>query len=158
MRSGTENVPSIVGFAKALELAQKSKFSEGNRLTSIRDFLIKGLLKIPKTRLNGPINERLPNNVNISFLDIEGESILLHLNEKKISASTGSACASNNLESSHVLRAIGLPYEASHGSIRFSLGKKTTISEIKYLLKVMPGIVNTLRKISPLNLNEDYFK
>ncbi len=158
LRSGTENVPSIVGFAKALEISQKKRKKESERLTKLKNTLIAGLLKIPKTRLNGHPTERLPNNVNISFLDIEGEAMLLYLNEKKVYASTGSACASKSLETSHVLKAIGLPYEASHGSLRFSLGKHTTLAEIKYLLKIMPEIVETLRKISPLNLSMERYK
>jgi len=158
LRSGTENVSSIIGFAKALELVQEEKKKENKRLTKLRDILIEGLLKIPKTRLNGHSSLRLPNNINVSFLDIEGEAMLLHLNEKRVYASTGSACASKSLETSHVLKAIGLPYEASHGSLRFSLGKHTTLGEIRYLLRIMPEIVKTLRKISPLNLNMEHYK
>lgn len=159
LRSGTENVPGIVGFAKALELVQKNKEKENKRLIKLRDYLIRNILKkIPKTILNGHLTERLPNNVNVSFLDIEGEAIVLHLNEYGIYASTGSACTSKSLEPSHVITAIGLPYEASHGSIRFSLGKETEMEDIKYVLKVLPGIVKSLRKISPVKLNIKHFE
>lgn len=156
LRSGTENVPAIVGFAKALELAQKSREEETKRLTKLRDTLIKGLLKIPKSRLNGHPNLRLPNNVNITFLDVEGEAMLLHLNERGVCASTGSACASHSLEPSHVLKAIGLSYEGAHGSIRFTLGKDAKQKDIQYVIKIMPGIVEQLRKISPVNLSEEH--
>lgn len=158
LRSGTENVPSIIGLAKALELAQASKEKESERLSLLRNMLISGLLKIPKSRLNGPMFERLANNVNITFLDVEGESILLMLNEQGVYASTGSACASKSLETSHVLKAIGLPYEASHGSIRFSLGKHTTEGHIDYVLRLMPEIIAKLRNLSPLDLNMENFK
>jgi cysteine desulfurase len=157
-RSGTENVPGIIGFAKALELAQRNKEYESARLIQLRDALISGLLKLPKARLNGPMNKRLPNNVNISFLDIEGESLILMLNEQGVFASTGSACASKNLETSHVLRAIGLPYEASHGSLRFTLGKNTTMDDLNYVLRVLPDIVAQIKKLSPLNLDMEHFK
>lgn len=157
LRSGTENVPGIIGFAKALELVVENRDKEAKRLTILRDYLISELLKIKKTRLNGHDEKRLPNNVNISFMDIEGEAILLYLNEKGICASTGSACASKSLDPSHVLIATGLPYEASHGSIRFTLGKDTTKNDLNYLIKVIPNIVNVLRKISPLNLSMKHF-
>jgi len=153
LRSGTENVPYIVGFAKALELAQKSREGESKRLAKLRDKLIKGILdNIPKSFLNGHPTKRLPNNVNISILDVEGEAVLLHLNKHDICASTGSACTSKTLDPSHVILAIGLPYEAAHGSIRFSLGKRTTDKDIDAVIRVLPGIVETLRKISPVNL------
>jgi len=158
IRSGTENVPSIIGLAKALELTHEEMQKNNLKLINLRDFFIKKLLKIPKSRLNGHHEKRLPNNVNISFLDVEGEAMLLHLNEKGIYASTGSACASQSLETSHVLRAIGLPYEASHGSLRFTLGNKTTISDIENVLSILPNIIETLRNISPLNLNMEHYK
>lgn len=158
LRSGTENVPLIIGFAKALELAQKEKESENSRLILLRESLINGLLKIPKSRLNGHPTKRLPNNVNITFLDVEGEAMLLYLNEQGVFASTGSACASKSLETSHVLRAIGLPYEASHGSMRFTLGKETTSDHIDYVIRVMPEIVEKLRNISPVRLEMEHFK
>jgi len=152
LRSGTENVPYIVGFAKALELAQKEKNKESKRLKKLRDMLIKKLLKIPKTILNGHPKKRLPNNVNITFLDVEGEALLLLLNEYGIYAATGSACASEKLEPSHVILAIGLPYEAAHGSIRFTLGKKTTRQDIDKVAGVLPKLVENLRCISPVDV------
>ncbi|MEW6062760.1 MAG: IscS subfamily cysteine desulfurase [Nanoarchaeota archaeon] len=152
LRSGTENVPYIVGFAKALELADKEKNKESKRLQRLRDKLIEKLLKIPKTILNGHPQKRLPNNVNVTFLDIEGEALLLLLNEHGIYAATGSACASEKLEPSHVILAIGLPYEAAHGSIRFSLGKKTTKEDINKVADVLPKLVENLRCISPVNV------
>ncbi len=153
LRAGTENVPGIVGFAKALEIAQKNKEIENKRLVKLRDRLTNGLLKIKDSRLNGHGTKRLPNNVNISFFDVEGESILLHLNEKGIFASTGSACSSHSLEPSHVLIAIGLPHEVAHGSIRFSLGRETNEKDIDYVIKTVPEIINKLRKISPVKMN-----
>lgn len=153
LRSGTENVPLIVGFAKALELAHQERDAENARQAALRDKLITGILTtVPKTFLNGHPVERLPNNVNISFMDIEGEALLLMLNEHGICASTGSACTSKSLDPSHVILALGLPYEASHGSIRFTLGKQTTEAEINKVIEVLPGIVKTLRHLSPVNL------
>ena len=157
LRSGTENVPYIVGFAKALEIAQKNKDKENARLSELRDYLIAKLLKIPKSRLNGHSTERLPNNVNISFMDVEGEAMLLYLNEMNIYASTGSACASKSLEPSHVLRAIGLSYEGAHGSIRFTLGKDSVKEYLDRVADAMPGIVKKLKKISPVNLSMEHF-
>ena len=151
LRSGTENVPGIVGFGKAVEIAAAEKKSENERLTELREMLIKGLVeRIPKTILNGHPTKRLPNNVNVSILDVEGEAVLLHLNHKGIYASTGSACTSQSLEPSHVIMALGMPYEVSHGSLRFSLGKKTTKEHILKVLEVLPPIVEKLRKMSPL--------
>jgi cysteine desulfurase len=150
LRSGTENVPSIVGFASALELAQKEKASESNKLSGLRDKLILELLKIPNTRLNGHPTKRLPNNVNISFSGVEGESILLKLNELGIFASTGSACSAKDIKPSHVLLAIGLSHELAHGSIRFSLGRTTTKKDVAYVLKVLPKIISELRGMSPI--------
>ncbi|MDD2786318.1 MAG: aminotransferase class V-fold PLP-dependent enzyme [Patescibacteria group bacterium] len=157
LRSGTENVPGIVGMAKALELVQKNHEKESKRLAQFRDRLIKGLLRIPKSRLNGDPAERLPNNVNISFMDIEGEAAMLYLDAKGISCSTGSACASTSLDPSHVILALGMSYEAAHGSLRFSLGHDTIRSDIDYVIKVMPGIVEMLRKISPVTLDMSHF-
>ena len=157
LRSGTENVPYIVGFAKALEISQKNKEKENARLSELRDYLIAKLLKIPKSRLNGHSTERLPNNVNISFMDVEGEAMLLYLNEMNIYASTGSACASKSLEPSHVLRAIGLSYEGAHGSIRFTLGKDSVKEYLDRVADAMPGIVKKLKKISPVNLSMKHF-
>jgi cysteine desulfurase len=152
-RSGTENVPGIVGFAKALELAQKEKEKENSRLIGLRDYFIQDILrKIPKSFLNGHPNKRLPNNANISFLDVEGESIMLYLDDKGIALSTGSACSSTTLEVSHVLDAIGLVHDAAHGSIRVSLGKSTTKEDLDYTIKEVVKIIEYLRQISPVKM------
>jgi cysteine desulfurase len=152
LRSGTENIPSIVGFAKALEIAQKNKEGYTKKLTKLRDYLIENLLIIENTLLNGDTKERLPNNANITFLNIEGEAILLKLDKEGICASSGSACTSKSLDPSHVILALGRPYEAAHGSIRFSLSKYTTKEGIDKLIKVMPKIVKELRGMSPVIL------
>jgi len=157
LRSGTENVPGIVGLATALELAQQNKETENARLIVLRDRLAEGLLQIPKTRLNGHPTDRLPNSVNISFLDIEGEAAVLYLDAEGISCSTGSACASASLDPSHVILATGLSYEGAHGSLRFTLGKRTTAEDIEKVIEVMPGIVERLRHMSPVNLDMKYF-
>jgi cysteine desulfurase len=153
LRSGTENVPAIVGFGEAVVLAQKSRKTESARVKKLRDKLEKGIFKsIPKVVLNGHPTQRLPNFLNISILDIEGEALLLYLDEKGIFVNTGSACNSESLEPSHVLTALGNPYEYIHGSIRFTLGRGTTAGDIDYVLHELPPIVAKLRKISPLNL------
>lgn len=157
LRSGTENVPGIVGLAKAFDLAQANREEENARLTVLRDRLIQGLITIPKTRLNGHATERLPNNANLSFLDIEGEAAILYLDAEGIMTSTGSACASTSLDPSHVILATGLSYEAAHGSIRFTLGHDTTEEDIDHVTRVMPGIVERLRKMSPVNMDMKYF-
>jgi cysteine desulfurase len=157
IRSGTENVPGIVGLATALKLAQEEKEMENARLITLRDRLTEGLLAIPKTRLNGHPTERLPNSVNISFIDIEGEAAVLYLDAEGIFVSTGSACASTSLDPSHVIVATGLSYEAAHGSIRFTLGHRTTAEDIEHVIAVMPGIVEKLRHMSPVNLDMKYF-
>ncbi len=157
IRSGTENVPGIVGLAKAFELAQEERETENARLIALRDRLVAGLLAIPKSRLNGHPIERLPNSANVSFLDIEGEAAVLYLDAEGIMVSTGSACASLSLDPSHVILATGLSYEAAHGSIRFSLGHATTIEDIEKVIAVMPGIVERLRQMSPVNLDMKYF-
>ena len=146
MRSGTENIAGIVGFAKAVKLA-KSKHVK--YISSLRDKLIKGILEIPDVRLNGPV-DRLCNNINVSFKYIEGESIGAYLDVKGICSSTGSACSSTKLEASHVLKAIGLSDLDSHGSIRLSLSRFNTVDEVEKVLEVLPGIVEKLRRISPL--------
>jgi len=150
-RAGTENVPGIVGFGKAAELAQMEITEEAKRLTGLRDKLIQGLLeRIDHTRLNGRPVMRLPNNVNVSVDFVEGESMLLNLDLEGICASTGSACSSGSLEASHVLLAMGLSHVQAHGSLRFTLGKWTTEEEIQRVLEVLPGIVTKLRAMSPL--------
>ncbi|MBN1160053.1 MAG: cysteine desulfurase NifS [Candidatus Diapherotrites archaeon] len=153
LRSGTENIPSIVGFAKALELAQTSKDEESKRLILLRDKLKKGLLEIPKTLLNGHPTERLPNNLNIAFADVEGESIILRLDALGIYVSTGSACTSKTLEASYVVTATGMPDEIAHGSVRFSLGHRTTEEDIDYVLDVLPKIIEELRNMSPVEVD-----
>lgn len=157
LRSGTENVPGIIGLATALKLAQEEKETENARLIALRDRLVEGLLAIPKTRLNGHATKRLPNNVNISFIDIEGEAAVLYLDAEGIYCSTGSACASTSLDPSHVILATGLSYEAAHGSLRFTLGKRTTMEDIEHVIKVMPGVVEKLRFMSPVNLDMKHF-
>ncbi len=150
-RASTENVPGIVGFGKAVEIAQKEMGEEAKQLTYLRDQLIRGLLeRIDHSRLNGHPTIRLPNNVNISVDFVEGESILLNLDLEGICASTGSACSSSSLEPSHVLLAMGLSHEQAHGSLRFSLGKWTTEDEIERVLDVLPRVVAKLRAMSPL--------
>jgi cysteine desulfurase len=150
LRSGTENVAGIVGFGKAAEIAGKKMKSDAAKETKLRDKLIKELLKIPKTMLNGHPTKRLPNNVNVSFEGIEGEGMILMLNEKGIAASTGSACSTESLEPSHVLLAIGLKHAQAHGSLRLTIGRETKASDVSYLLKILPGIVAHLRKMSPV--------
>lgn len=157
LRSGTENVPGIVGLAKAFALVQAEREEEGIRLSTLRDRLAQGLLAIPKTILNGHPTERLPNSVNISFLDIEGEAAVLYLDAEGIMVSTGSACASTSLDPSHVILATGLSYEAAHGSIRFTLGHSTTQEDVDYVIEKMPAIVERLRMMSPVNLDMKYF-
>lgn len=150
-RAGTENVAGIVGLGKAIELAIENLKEERERLTYLRDKLIKGLLEIPYSKLNGPVGDRrLPGNVNISFEFIEGESVLLMLDAKGICASSGSACTSGSLDPSHVLLAIGLPHEVAHGSLRLSMGAKTTEEEVDYVIETVPAIVQRLRDMSPL--------
>lgn len=149
LRSSTENIPGIVGFGKAVELAGKEMSKEARRQAKLRDNLIKGILKIEDSFLNGHPKKRLPNNVNVSFDFIEGEALVLRLDDKGIAASTGSACSSASLEPSHVLLAIGLKHEQAHGSLRLSLGKQNTEKDIDYVLKVLPKVVEDLRKLSP---------
>ena len=149
-RAGTENVASILGFGKAAQLANEHLSEEISYLSSLRDRLEQGLLSsCPNVIINGDTVTRLPNTTNISFEFIEGEAILLRLNEFGICASSGSACTSGSLEPSHVLRAMGVPYTAVHGSIRFSLSRYNTGEEIDTVLRIMPGIIRELRELSP---------
>jgi cysteine desulfurase len=151
MRAGTENVPGIVGFGKAAELAQTEMAEEADRLSRLRDSLIKNILeKTESTRLNGHPTKRLPNNVNISFDFVEGEAICLNLDLANICAATGSACSSESMEASHVLLAMGLSPEIARSSLRFSLGKWSTENDINYVMEKLPGVVSRLRSISPL--------
>ncbi len=150
-RAGTYNVPGIIGFGRAVELAQQEMNQEAERLTPLRNKLINGLLeRIDHTRLNGHPQKRLPNNVNISVDFVEGESMCLGLDLAGICASTGSACASSTLEPSHVLLVTGLSPERAYGSLRFTLGKWTTEEEIDQVLEVLPPLVAKLRAMSPL--------
>jgi cysteine desulfurase len=153
-RAGTENVPGLIGLGKAAELAQAS-LADIKHEQKLRDRLEKTLLKsIPDCEVNGHPTKRLPNTTNIGFKYIEGEAILLSLDQHGICASSGSACTSGSLEPSHVLRSMGLPYTILHGSIRFSLSRFTTEAEIDQVLAVMPGIVERLRAMSPFNNDE----
>lgn len=150
-RAGTENIAGVVGLGKAIELATENLEEHAKKMTVLRDQLIDGLLKIPYTRLNGPRGDkRLPGNVNVSFEFIEGESILLSLDFEGVCASSGSACTSGSLDPSHVLLAIGLPHEKAHGSLRLTLGDKSTQEDVDYVLEVVPPIIERLRKMSPL--------
>lgn len=150
MRAGTENVPYIVGLGKAAELAQNSLDYELKEVKRLRDRLEEGILKnVFNARLNTSITNRVPNTTNIGFEYVEGELILLHLSDLGICASSGSACTSGSLEPSHVLRAMGIPFTALHGSIRFSLSRFTTEKEIDYVIEHMPAVMEKLTKISP---------
>lgn len=149
-RGGTENVASIVALGRACDLAAEKMVEENTRVKALRDKLEEGLLAaIPKSMLNGHKTERLPNTCNISFEYVEGEAILLHMNRYNICASSGSACTSGSLEPSHVLRAMGVPFTAAHGSIRFSLSIYNTEAEVDFVLAKMPAIIESLRQMSP---------
>lgn len=155
LRPGTENVVGIVGFAKAVELVREDREGEAQRLSRLRDWFIDEVQsRVLKTRLNGHPSERLPNNVNISFLDVEGEALLLYLDAHGICASSGSACTSEKLDPSHVIVALGVPFAVAHGSLRFSFGRETTKKELEYVLEVLPEIVEKLRKMSPISTPE----
>lgn len=150
-RSGTENVPGIIGFGKAAELAQAELHEEGRRLTALRDRLIKGILgAIDHTRLNGHATSRLPNNVNITFEFVEGEAVCLNLDLSGVCAATGSACSSESMEASHVLLAMGLSPELARGSLRLSLGRWSSEDDVKQVLQALLPILSRLRAISPL--------
>ncbi len=150
-RAGTENIPSIVGYGKAAEIAKANMQNHIETLTNLRVKLIDGILeKIPYTRVNGSMEDRLPGNVNFSFEFIEGEGILLMLDMLGIAASSGSACTSGSLDPSHVLMAIGLPHEIAHGSLRLSIGDFTTVDDIDYIIEQLPAIIERLRSMSPL--------
>lgn len=150
-RAGTENVPLVVGFGKAVELAMASMKERTRKETELRDYLIKRVLsEIPYTRLNGHRSNRLPNNANFSFQFIEGESLLIMLDMNNICASSGSACTSGSLDPSHVLLSIGLPHEIAHGSLRITLSEENTLEEIDYTVDKIKEIVEKLRNMSPL--------
>jgi len=149
-RGGTENAPSIIGLGKACELAAKNMEKENTYVKKLRDKLEAELLKrIPQSRVNGDTNDRLPNTTNISFEYVEGEAILLLMNELGICASSGSACTSGSLQPSHVLRAMGVPFTMAHGSVRFSLSIYNTDKEIDFVIEKMPAIIERLRGMSP---------
>jgi cysteine desulfurase len=155
LRSGTENIPGIVGMGEAAELARKEMKSEGKRLTRLRDKLIKGVLdKIDYSFLNGHPTERLPGNANLRFSYIEGESLILGLDMHGVQVSSGSACTSKTLEPSHVLLAIGLAHEEAHGSLVFTMGKQNAEEDVDYVLEVLPDVVKRLRTLSPLTPKE----
>jgi cysteine desulfurase len=150
MRAGTENVPYIIGFGRACELAAERLEAENTRVRAMRDRLERALLeKCKGAKLNGRPENRLPNTTNISFENIEGEAILLHLDEAGIAAASGSACTTGSLEPSHVMMAMGVPYKYAHSSIRFSLSVYNTDSDVDKVVSVMPGIVEKLRGLSP---------
>jgi len=150
-RAGTENIAGIVGMGKAIELATADIDGHNTRIAAMRDRLLKGILdSIPYARLNGHPKKRLPGNLNVSFEFIEGESMLLWLDDEGICGSTGSACTSGSLEPSHVLLAIGLPHEVAHGSLRLTLGDANTDEDVDRVLEVLPKVVEKLREMSPL--------
>ena len=156
-RAGTENVPGLVGFGKAVELALATMKERTDNERKLRDHLMERVLKeIPFTRVNGDRTNRLPNNVNLCFQFVEGESLLIMLDMKGICGSSGSACTSGSLDPSHVLLAIGLPHEIAHGSLRLTLGADTTLEDIDYTVDAIKEIVTQLREMSPLY--EDYMK
>lgn len=149
-RAGTENTAGIVGFAKAMEIACADIPEKIEKVTAMRNRLIDGILKLPRTRLNGDRDKRLCGNCNISIEGVEGESLLLMLDLHGICASSGSACTSGSLDPSHVLLALGLKHEVAHGSLRLSISDETTDEDIDYILEVIPAVVKRLRDMSPL--------
>lgn len=156
-RAGTENVPGIVGFGKAAEIAMATMEARGEHEAGLRDYLIEQVMKeIPYTRLNGHRTDRLPNNANFAFQFIEGESLLIMLDGKGICGSSGSACTSGSLDPSHVLLAIGLPHEIAHGSLRLTLSEENTKEEMDFVVESIKAIVERLRHMSPLY--EDFMK
>ena len=155
-RAGTENVPYIVGLAKACELARLGMADEAKKLTGLRDRLEQGILATcPNVRVNGDRAHRLPNTLNVSFEYIEGEAIAYHLSDLGICISTGSACASGSLDPSHVIRAMGVPFTAVHGSVRFSLSRYNTMEEVDYVLEKLPPVIRNLRDLSPFGPDKD---
>lgn len=155
LRSGTENLPGIAGMGKAAEIAKAEMETEAARSSQLRDKLIKGVLdSIPASFLNGHPNKRLPNNANVRFSYIEGESLILSLDMEGVACSSGSACTSKTLEPSHALLAIGLAHEEAHGSLLFTFGKQNTEEDVSYVLGLLPGIVKRLRTMSPLTPKE----
>lgn len=155
LRSGTENLPGIVGMGKAAKIAKAEMTNEAERLTRLRDILVKGIIdQIPESFLNGHPTLRLPNTANVRFNYIEGESLILSLDMDGVVCSSGSACTSKTLEPTHVLLALGLKHEEAHGSLLFTFGKQNTREDIKYVLDILPNIVKRLRQMSPLTPKE----
>jgi len=155
-RAGTENVPYIMALAKACELARLGMADEAVKLTALRDKLEAGLLaSCPNVRVNGDRDHRLPNTLNLSFEYVEGEAIAYHLSDLGICISTGSACASGSLDPSHVIRAMGVPFTAVHGSVRFSLSRYNTLDEVDYVLEKLPPVIRKLRELSPFGPGQD---
>lgn len=155
-RAGTENVPYIVGLAKACELATAHMADEARAIAPLRDKLEAGILaSCPDVRVNGDRAHRLPNTLNVSFSYVEGEAIAYHLSDAGICISTGSACASGSLDPSHVIRAMGVPFTAVHGSVRFSLSRYNTMEEVDYVLDKLPPIIKNLRALSPFGPDKD---
>lgn len=155
-RAGTENVPYIVGLAKACELARLGMAKEAVDVAAMRDRLEAGILAAcPNVRINGDPSRRLPNTLNVSFEYIEGEAIAYHLSDLGICISTGSACASGSLDPSHVIRAMGVPFTAVHGSVRFSLSRYNTMDEVEYVLEKLPPVIANLRTLSPFGPDKD---
>ena len=160
-RAGTENVAGIVGMGAAIEIAVAHMDEHAKKVTALRNRLIDGLLAaVPKSHLNGSRKNRLPGNANISFVGVEGESLLLRLDQAGIMASSGSACASASLDPSHVLMALGMRHEEAHGSVRLTLSEENTEEDVDYIIQTLPGIVASLRAMSPLwesmmNKNQD---
>ena len=149
-RAGTENIPGIVGMTAALEESVKNMAANAEKVSAMRDRLIEELTKIPHSRLNGDRKQRVPGTVNLCFEGIEGESLLLWLDEEGIAASSGSACTSGSLDPSHVLLALGLPHEVAHGSLRLSIGEYNTPDEIEHIIETVPRVVEYLRNMSPV--------
>ena len=155
-RAGTENVPYVVGLAKACELARLGMADEAAKLTALRDKLEAGILaSCPNVRVNGDRANRLPNTLNVSFEYVEGEAIAYRLSDLGICISTGSACASGSLDPSHVIRAMGVPFTAVHGSVRFSLSRYNTMDEVDYVLEKLPPVIRNLRELSPFGPGQD---
>jgi cysteine desulfurase len=156
LRSGSENIPGIVGIGKAAEIAKNEMYSESRRMIELRDRLVNNIIRdIPHSYLNGHPTERLPNNANVRFSYIEGESLILSLDMEGVAVSSGSACTSKTLEPSHVLLAIGLAHEEAHGSLLFSLGRQTSKEDVDYVSGILPDIVKRLRAMSPLTPKEE---
>ncbi len=158
LRSGTENVPGIVGFGRAAEILKAEMPAEVERVKALRDRLIDELLKIDDSTLNGPRDRRLPNNANIRFAFIEGEALLLSLDMEGVMLSSGSACSAKTLEPSYVQLAMGVKHEEAHGSLQFTLGRWTTGEDVDHAIEVLPGIVGRLRKMSALKPGMEYDK